>query len=153
MNRNFASSLITILAAAVVAFGVTRWTARAAPEITLDRMQDSEWLVRELNLTPDQATELKKLEQGYGVELAGSCERHCSARMQIGEELFHPDWNADKQTALAEQLCHAERDSELATLEHIRRVHSLLTAEQKKKYEALVTSCICSDCPNNLHTK
>ena len=151
MNRNLVTSLITIIAAGLVAFGVTRWTARAASEPSMDRLQNSDWLERALKLAPDQVAELRKLEQAYGSDLSDCCERHCAARMEIGETLFKPDWNSDKQKELSEKLCKAQLDTEVATLEHIRKVHSLLTPDQQTTYEELVSSCICSACPNNLH--
>lgn len=150
MNRNLATSLVTVVVAGLVAFGVTRWTARAAAP-SVDRLRDSNWLARELRLTPEQAAALQGLKKNYVETLSGCCERHCAARMEIGDSLFRDDWNEERQKELSEKLCRAQLDTEMATLDHIRKVHRLLTPDQQEKYEELVSSCLCAECPTKLH--
>ena len=71
---------------------------------------------------------------------------HCAARCQLGAVLFTGTNGADKANAMVEEMCRAQAESEKATLEHIQKVHELLTPEQQKRYEELVTSCVCSSC-------
>jgi hypothetical protein len=43
-------------------------------------------------------------------------------------------------------MCHAQAESDEATLKHIRAVHAVLTPDQQARYEALVQKCLCADC-------
>jgi Spy/CpxP family protein refolding chaperone len=153
MSRNALQFIVTILAAGLVAFGVTRWQARAAPGPSLDRMQDSDWLAETLDLTPEQVSAIQELKRDYRSALESCCERHCSARMEIGEDVFAADGSEEKQKEIAERLCRAQLDAELATIEHMRGVHRLLNPDQKKKYEELVQTCVCDSCPADVHDK
>jgi hypothetical protein len=147
--KKLAGVVVLAVGVAVLVFGVGRWSAcstGAAP--TLDRLRDAAWLTRTLGLTEAQAVQVAALQKEYARELESCCSSHCAARMKLGELLFQSDADSPEIEAAVESMCKAQAASDRATLEHIRRVHHLLTPEQRERYERLVTGCVCAECPN-----
>jgi Spy/CpxP family protein refolding chaperone len=146
MKSKWLVPVVVLLAAALLAFGLCRWTQCPKRAASLDVLQDVSWLTRTLNLTPRQELDIKKLQETLQVRLKACDSMQCAARCQLGTVLFTSTNGADKANAMVEEMCKAQAVSEKATLEHIQKVHQLLTPEQQKRYEELVTSCVCSSC-------
>jgi len=146
MKSRCLAPVIILLAAAFLAFGLCRWSQCAKPAPSLDVLQDVSWLTRTLNLTPKQELEIRKLQETLQTRLDACNSMHCAARCQLGSVLFTGTNGTDKANAMVEKMCRAQAESEKATLEHIQKVHQLLTPEQQKQYEELVTSCVCTAC-------
>lgn len=146
MKSNLLAPVVVLLVAAFLAFGLCRWTQCAKPAASLDVLQDVSWLSRNLNLTPKQALEIKKLQETLQVRLQACNSMQCAVRCQLGAVLFSRTDNTGRADVMVEEMCRAQAESEKATLEHIQKVHELLTPEQQKRYEELVTSCVCSSC-------
>jgi hypothetical protein len=137
---------IVLLAAAFLAFGLCRWTQCAKAPASMDVLQDASWLSRQLHLSPGQVAEVWKLQQDLRTRLENCESMSCAARCQLGDALFSDTNGTAKATALVEAMCKAQAESERATLEHIQSVHRLLNTEQQKRYEELVSRCVCSTC-------
>lgn len=153
MNRNLAAALVVLTVAAAFSFGVSR-SMRCPSAPTLDVLQDASWLTRELGLSAQQADAIRKLQQDLRTRLENCESMSCAARCQLGAVLFSETNGAAKASELVESMCKAQAESEKATLEHIQKVHELLTPDQQKKYRELVTSCVCSTCSHQpSHTK
>ena len=150
MSRNIFSTLIVVALAGLVAFGVARWKANAAAP-SLDQMQSSDWLEKQLNLTPDQTAKLRALMNTYRDALEECCERHCVVRAELGASIFAADWSPEKQREFADRLYRSKLAGELATIEHMRAVYAMLDPAQQKKYEAIVEQCLCASCPHENH--
>jgi len=120
-------------------------TCAAPPKVFVP--QDAGRLIRALGLSEAQAAELRKLQANYGLKLEGCCARHCAARAQLGALMFR-DSDTNAIQAVIEDMCRAQTDSDVATLDHIRKVYSLLTPDQQKKYESMVDTYVCGMCPN-----
>ncbi|OGV74122.1 MAG: hypothetical protein A3K19_23745 [Lentisphaerae bacterium RIFOXYB12_FULL_65_16] len=115
------------------------------------RVEDAAWLTRTLNLTPEQQTAVQALEAEYRQALTGQCAAHCTARAGMREVLFAPDPDGAKTRSLLDTMGQAQRANELAMIEHIRKVHKLLTPDQQRVYENAVTECLCTECPTGMH--
>lgn len=146
MKRNLWTSLMTVVAAGLVAFGVTRWQSASAAAPDRNQLKDAGWLMDRLDLTPEQVQRVEALQAEYGAALSQCCSRHCTARFELGEKFFSKDFPAERQKELVEQMCHAQAESDEATLKHIRAVHEVLTPAQQERYEQLVQQCLCADC-------
>ncbi len=133
--------------AGLLAFAVTRQALNVSARTPIDRLHDVSFLTRELNLSAVQAAQIKTLHDELGGKLDDSCGRHCAARMRLGPALANEvDGGAQAEDIVAE-MCRAYEESELATLNHLRRVHEVLDAEQRKQFYKMLTECVCRACP------
>jgi hypothetical protein len=144
MKSNLITALVVLCVAALFAFGVGRSMRCAKPSASMDVLQDVSWLSRQLNLSPEQVAEVRKLQQDLRTRLEDCNSASCAARCQLGEALFSE--TNGTATALVESMCKAQAESERATLEHIQSVHKLLNPEQQRQYAELVSRCVCSTC-------
>lgn len=150
MNRRLVLALVLVLVSSAIGSLAVRALARPAPQ--LDHLRDAQHLAKTLGLTAEQTASLQKLQLEYGADLEDCCSRHCAARAELGEMLFDvSDTNQIRE--VAEKMCKARLDSDMATLEHIRKVRDVLTPDQQKEYEAMVTACLCENCPSGFEHK
>ena len=146
MNWKWIIPVIAAAAAGALAFGVTRHGVCRGPETPLDSLQDVTHLMRSLGLSGDQAREIKALHASLGTKLNDCCVRHCAARARLGQALA-ADKNGSEQTeAILAEMCRAYEESERTTLDQMRRVRAVLTAEQRKRFDAMISDCMCRTC-------
>ena len=141
--------LIPVLVAVtigVLAYGLTRWVACNRCDPSPNRLESVSFLRRELGLTETQAREIRQLQVSFGAKLTDCCERHCAARMRLGKALGSETNGPAQAQAMITEMCRAYEASELATLEHIQRVRELLNLEQKRRFDELITECVCGSC-------
>ena len=145
MNRRFVLLIVLVLGAAV--FGALAVRSFARPAADLDRLKDATLLKAELGLTDEQVARIQALQKDYVGQLEDCCESHCAAREQLGKVMFSGS-DTNELAVVVEKMCRAQLASDMATVAHIRKVHEGLTPEQQKKYEQMVTGCMCSACPS-----
>lgn len=141
--------LIPVLIAAfagVIAYGLAHRCvcARAVP--ALDRLDDLSFLTRELTLTPAQAAAIRALNAALAGTLADCCARHCDARARLARTALAPTNDPAQTEVLLTEVSRAYADSEGATLDHIRKVRAMLTADQRTKFDALTKTSLCRTC-------
>jgi len=146
MNRQLVLVVVLVLGSAVLAALAVRTFARPAVA-EFDELKDAVHLQKTLGLTDAQVAEIQKFQSELGQELKDCCGKHCAAREEIGKALFAGATD-EEMRGIVEKMCRARVESDLATVQHIRKVHAVLTPEQQKKYEALVTACVCGECPS-----
>ena len=151
MKKTLMAVAVLTLLVTALSFGVARWSVRRATTPAAIDLNDTGWLKRELKLTDAQVAEIGKLDQEFGAKIDGCCEKHCSARFALSEELAKPQVDLAKTAACVDRMTAAQSDSEHATLDHILRVRALLTPDQQKRYAALVSEQVCTACPMGLH--
>jgi hypothetical protein len=143
MNRAWIVPVLSALAGGLVAYGVARQTVcgRFAPRT--DRLEDTSFLSKELGLSEEQTTDIRRLHAALAAQVDGSCARHCAARVRLARALA-ADSNGTEQAdvALAE-MCRAYEQSERAALERIRQVRAVLTEEQRRRFDAMISRCTC----------
>jgi len=146
VNRKWFIPLVAAVAAGVAAYGVTRHAARERSAPSLDRLQDVSFLTRELGLSDAQANEIKRLHASLGAKLNDCCARHCAARARLGQALATETNGAAQTEAVLAEMCRAYEAGERATLEHMRRVRAILNADQRRRFDAMITNCMCQAC-------
>lgn len=147
MNRKWIIPLIVVVAVGVLAFGITKITtcSRSAPSI--DRLQDVSFLSRELSLSKAQAAEIKQLHLTLATKLNDCCMNHCAARARLGQALASESSNGTAQAdAVVTEMCRAYEASERATLDQIRKVRAVLNVNQRKRFDAMISNCMCQTC-------
>ncbi|OHE75276.1 MAG: hypothetical protein A2107_06345 [Verrucomicrobia bacterium GWF2_62_7] len=111
----------------------------------------SDWLAKELQLTPAQKTQLASL----GTEFSGKCDSHCAelcaARAALGQQLQGADSITPKVEELLGKMQTAQAASERETVQHLFRIKSILTPEQQRRYIELVSGKLCGCCPRGVH--
>lgn len=147
MRTTWPLTIVVVVLAALAAFGIAQWAACPRTPVPLNALNDVNWLARQLQLSPAQVREVRQLQSGLQRELQQCDLAHCAARCRLADVLFG-DTNTWAGTAAVDEMCRMQAEGERATLAHIRKVHKLLTPEQQKKYEDLVTTCVCSSCPH-----
>jgi hypothetical protein len=129
-----------------LAFGITRLEVYRMRGPDLGRLQDVSFLTGELQLSEAQASELRALHTTLAARLNDCCARHCEARACLVQALTGDTEGGMPAEAAVDEMCRAYEESERATLEHIRTVRALLNAEQKERFDALVTDYMSQTC-------
>ena len=146
MKHTWFSVLVVSLVAAFVSFAVARRTATPAVP-RLEALQDVEWMNKTLHLTPAQLKEIGGMQPEFGRKLSACCDRHCRARGQLLGTLLTATNGIAGARLLVDEMCRAQADSELATLEHIQKVYNILTPEQQSLYREQLKTMTCMECP------
>lgn len=146
MKRRWLIPALVAVVIGALAYGLTRWAVCNRCSPLPDRLEDVSFLSRELGLTETQAREIRPLQVALGAKLTDCCARHCASRARLGKALSNETNSAAQAQALVAEMCRAYEASELATLEHIQRVRELLNPEQKKRFDELITECVCGSC-------
>lgn len=60
-----------------------------------------------------------------------ACDQQCAARCELAAGLGAAAFDPARSRLLIEKMCESQKASELATVDHIARVHELLTPEQR----------------------
>jgi hypothetical protein len=113
----------------------------------LANLNDVSFLVRKLGLSEPQAREIGALQASLGASLSDCCSNHCLARARLGAALA-AETAADtaRADAIVEEMCRAYEAGERASLAHIRTVRSLLTPEQRERFNRMLADTVCSSC-------
>ena len=146
MSRKWIIPLAAAVAAGFVAYGVTRNAVCGRPGPSLDRLQDVSLLVRELGLNDAQAREIERLHTTLGAKLNDCCVRHCAARARLGQALAAETNGTAQSDPIVAEMCRAYEESERAALGQIRQVRAVLNAEQKGRFDAMISDCMCRMC-------
>jgi Spy/CpxP family protein refolding chaperone len=117
----------------------------------LAQRRQTEWLTRTLDLTPEQRIAVERAEKQYLEGLAAQCASHCAARARLHDVLFAPEADGAATRKLLEAMATAQSACEQATVDHIRRVYSLLTPEQQPRFRQAVLGSVCGGCRTGLH--
>lgn len=158
MTRGF--RILMVIAAGLIAAGLGVVVSRQylsprepAADGTgcLPDLQAGARLIQELKLSSGQAAEIRTLDGEYRQTLARLCQEHCAVRARMPRVLFSAAPDAAETRDLLERMCRMQLESDLITVEHIRKIHRLLTPEQQTRYEKLVSQCVCGDCPSGMH--
>ncbi len=146
MNRKWTISVLAAAAAGVLAYGATRHAVSRPAGPGIDHLRDIAFLTRKLNLNDAQVHELRRLHTALGLTLNDSCTRHGAARMRLGRAVAsETNGMMHAETALTE-MCLAYEQSERVTLAHIRAVRVLLNNEQRRRFEEMISECLCRPC-------
>ncbi len=146
MNAKWIIPCVAAVAAGVVAYGLAKSATCGRSAQSVDRLQDVSFLVRELGLNDAQTREVQGLHTTLGTQLSASCSRHCAARMRLGQALAVETNGNARADFVLEEMCRAYEQSERATLNHIRAVRAVLNAEQRRRFDAMISDCMCQPC-------
>lgn len=146
MKRRWLIPVLIAIVIGAMAYGLTRWAVCTRCQPSPDRLKDISLLSRELRLNEAQAREIAKLHGSLNAKLADCCQRHCAVRARLGQALCNETNGTVQARIIVEEMCRAYAESELATLNHIQRVRELLNPEQKRRFDELITECVCGSC-------
>ena len=146
MNRKCIIPLLATVVAGLVAYGVTRNAVCGKERACLNSLQDLSQLTRELGLSSTQAAAIAQLHANLAVTLKDCCRRHCAARDRLGAALAAETNGTAQADAIVSEMCLAYEQSERATLAQIRQVRAILNPEQRKRFEAMISECVCQTC-------
>lgn len=146
MTRRWILPVALAVAAGVVTYALFWHSTRSRSRFSLDSLQDVSFLTRQLQLTRDQAREIKALHAALGAELDTACRAHCDARARLGQALAGDAAAGPAVDPIVQDMASAYEDSEWATLNHIRAVRALLTPEQRTRFDSMITNGMCGPC-------
>ena len=95
---------------------------------------------------PQLAAAIAQLHANLAVTLKDCCRRHCAARDRLGAALAAETNGTAQADAIVSEMCLAYEQSERATLAQIRQVRAILNPEQRKRFEAMISECVCQTC-------
>jgi hypothetical protein len=146
MNRKWIIPALAAAAAGALAFGVARHVACRGAGTALNDLQNISHLALSLGLSEAQAREIKAMHASLGAKLNDCCMRHCAARARLGHALASETNGAGQTEAVLVEMCRAYEQSERATLDHIRQVRAVLSMEQRKRFDTMITDYMCRTC-------
>jgi len=135
--------------AALLAFSLLRRDRATPHSVTVDRLDDLTYLRQALDLREDQAAEIAHLHRTLQRELDDCCVRHCATRARLGQALAAATNSEAAVEAILGELCQLYEESERATLTRVRAVRAVLDESQRKKFDALISACLCVGCKGN----
>jgi Spy/CpxP family protein refolding chaperone len=138
MMRRTAWLLTVTLAVFVGSYVATRcWVGRHERN-DLERLQDVSHLARVLALRPEQVQAIRELQERLCTSLAVTCSRHCACRGELAALLTAEAFDPARARKVQEAMCQAYANSEMAALEHIRRIRSLLDERQRAVFDGML---------------
>lgn len=147
MKKRWLLALLTTVVLGALAFGLTRFLVCTRHGQFPDRLENAEFLIRELRLSDEQAVALAKLHQSLNTKLENCCQRHCAARARLGGALNNETNGTAQARMIVGEMVRTYEESELATLEHIQNLRAILSPEQRQRFDELITECLCQACP------
>jgi len=135
--------VLAVLVLAALSFAVTRCMIEKRCRPAPQAMEDVSFLIRKLNLTQDQAAQVRKFHDDYAARISECCSRHCEARARLGAAL---DSDPTQARGIVAEMARAYEDGELATLEHLRQMRAVFDPEQRKKFDRMLRSRVCGSC-------
>ena len=124
-----------ILAAGLLGYTLTRQIVPPpAPAEAASPEAQIEWLAREFELTPGQASEIARLQAAY----APICAEHCSAIIRARETLGSSGLSPEARAAAAAELARLERVCAGATRAHLQAVASVMPPGQGTRFLTLM---------------
>jgi hypothetical protein len=145
MSGKWIVPLMIAAVAGVVAYGIARRTVCGKCDC-VERMRDASSLAETLKLSEVQATEVKRLHTALAATLDDCCARHCTARAHLRTALAAGTNGSAQAEAVLGEMCRAYEQSERAALNNIRAVRALLDTEQQKRFDAMLSDCMCDQC-------
>ena len=141
--------LTVSLAAAVAGFAIARQVRCPDQQHTQKPMAEFTGLTEKLDLTDEQQKEIAELHASLAAEQKKNCEQHCTARVKLGHALGSASskQNDEKIERLLEKMCRANAESERTTLRHIMQIRKVLNPKQRRRFEQLLESSLCRECP------
>lgn len=146
MSRTWIIPWACAVAAGLVAYDFARHAACCGTAPGLDQLADVSLLAKELQLSDEQVREIQRLHTDLAVQLSDCCARHCAARARLSQALVADTNGTAQADAVVTDMCRAYEQSERATLEQIRQVRAVLNPEQRKRFDARVSDCVCQTC-------
>ncbi len=140
MKSIFVSVVAAAVVAAGVSFGTARWASRQHPV----NVHDAGWLRQELKLSEIQAAQVAKLTEDYRQAVSQCCVKHCDARLGLSEELGKATVDLPAAQAAVAKMCAAANEVEQATLRHILQVREVLSPDQRAQYAKLINQQLCT---------
>lgn len=147
MNRKVAwgAGLAAVLGCAVV--GLTSMVGSAQEAVTFDKPFDRPPLVKliranimrlvllhwDLNLTPEQAAEMKKIREAHHAEIATAARKVIEAKKGLGEEVLAEQPDEQKIRAAASKLSDAIGNVAVLVSKIVPEGRKVLTPEQREK--------------------
>jgi Spy/CpxP family protein refolding chaperone len=95
-------------------------------------------LQRELNLTPEQTEQIKKLRSDFFEKETTLTATIRSERDSMNQLMFNKDTDAELVKAIARRVADNEYQMELYRFEQAQRLKSICTPEQLQKFNGLV---------------
>jgi len=147
-------AFLTLILPSVVLAALTAWLVARCPGTMHGSGCAAEarpacGTVAQLDRTLHLSSEQKRAAAGeldaYGRELAACDARLAETRERMAQQLFQPGVADERLQGMADELSRIQRDSDLATLRHMRRMHALLTPEQQARYTAWLQPCVCGN--------
>lgn len=120
---------LTVLAAGLLAFGITRYFGPSAPAEMTDEIA---WMRSEFHLTAEQAAAVEKLHDDY----FPVCMEHCRLVARARKTLAAA--SADERPSAQAELARLQSVCETATREHLRRVAAAMPPAEGERFLALV---------------
>ncbi|MEI8352700.1 MAG: periplasmic heavy metal sensor [bacterium] len=136
--------LLAVLAGSVAFWG-TRLAVRHRPaRAALCSLGGGTHLKPELGLDDRQVAALSTLEKDLAGQLSDLCGQYCAARAELADALARENSpSVQASHTLVNRMCDLQAASEVATLNHIRKVSALLTPEQRRRFLSSLTQCLC----------
>lgn len=156
MKRGVRILMLVAIGVLALAFGILagRWcggACRMPARDALPGLYDEAQLAKELHLTPDQTVVVRALVGEYRQTLSGLCAEHCTLRAQMADLLPPTGTDSARLQDLVEKMGQTQVKSDLATLEHMRKVGAQLTPAQMVTFKAWVVPSVGGNCPTGLH--
>lgn len=146
MKRRARWLLCVVLAGFVGAYLATRcWVCRH-DRSDLDRLQDVSHLTQVLKLRPEQVQTIRELQASLCTNLATTCSRHCACRGELTALLTAESFDSARARKVQEAMCQAYAHSEMAALEHIRQIRSLLDGRQRAVFDEMLKRTFQQPC-------
>lgn len=148
MIRTWLTPLAAALTAGLVAFAIARRVTCPDIKAPIERLKETALMTRTLELTPDQQAQIASWHIELAAALEICCDRHCAARLRLGEALTgEPSDDEALTDAWLQDMGRAYLESERAILRHIRQVRTILNPEQRARFDRMIKENLCRSCP------
>jgi Spy/CpxP family protein refolding chaperone len=146
MKRRYVNATLFLLIVLATAFGGLYLGQHFMPKPHVHQIQSaSSWhqiLHDKLHITPEQDVRLEEIERHYRQRRQYLEEQMRLTNMELAEAIKADKSFSPKVQAATDKIHHAMGELQKATLEHLFEMRPILTDEQNRKLEQMVTDAL-----------
>jgi len=150
METQSKSKLLYLIIILLVVFNIGTLSFMWYRELNAPKLQDGrmppksgkEFLEEELKFSKEQNEKLEKLKEEHSAKIRKIKDEQKDLKDLFFSNLSKPDIDSNKISEIASQIGMSQKQVELATFYHVRKIREICDENQKKKFDVIIQDAL-----------